>query len=164
MVSTILEIRDLVDSFEGVQNSLVDDVKKNNFFSTGAVQLFKIVQASDNGLSGAAVSNLLVTTSNLGEASVRNTGGSISNLFNTYYSEKPFISIADRQFDYNINPNLLRRSKFKNLLGIGVVCYSEASYKTALFEKEFYDGVFEIFYSMEDCLNWSRSLLKKYNQ
>ena len=81
-------------------------------------------------------------------------------LFETYFSEKPFISIADRKFDYTINPNLLSRSKFKNLLGIGVVCYSEASYNTALFEKEFYKGVYEVFYSMEDCQKWSKSLLK----
>ena len=81
-------------------------------------------------------------------------------LFETYFSDKPFISIADRKFDYTINPNLLSRSKFKNLLGIGVVCYSEASYNTALFEKEFSKGVYEVFYSMEDCQNWSKSLLK----
>ncbi len=88
----------------------------------------------------------------------------VYNLFKTYFSEKPFISIADRKFDYTIDPNLLRNSKFENLLGIGVVCYSEASYKTALFEKEFYNGVFEIFYSLEDCQNWSRSLLKQYDR
>jgi len=86
----------------------------------------------------------------------------IYSVFETYFSGRPFVSIADRKFDYTINPNLLTDTKFPNLLGIGVVCYSEASYNTALFEKEFFKGAFEVFYSMKACKTWCTTLLKQY--
>lgn len=84
-------------------------------------------------------------------------------LFETYYHDKPFISIADRKYDYTIDPNLFRDSSFRNLLGIGVVCYTESSFKTAQFEKTFFKGKFEPFYSMEDCLQWAEELVKSHH-
>lgn len=85
-------------------------------------------------------------------------------IFETYYSGIPFVSIADRKYDYTINPNLLRDSRFPNLLGIGVVCYSEASYQTALFEKTFFKGPFQPFYSMETCIAWAKELVEAYKK
>jgi hypothetical protein len=85
-------------------------------------------------------------------------------LFEIYYSDKPFVSIADRKYDYTIDPNLLRDSRFKNLLGIGVVCYSEGSYQTALFEKNFFKGPFQPFYSLEDCIEWANTLITSHHR
>ncbi|WP_290629179.1 hypothetical protein [Altibacter sp.] len=85
-------------------------------------------------------------------------------VFETYFSGRPFVSIADRKNDYTINPNLLKDSRFKNLLGIGVVCYSEASYKNALFEKTFFKGKFETFYEMEACKEWALQLVEAYTE
>ena len=82
-------------------------------------------------------------------------------VFDTYFAGKSFVSIADRKNDYTIDPNLLRNSRHENLLGIAVVCYSEASFKTALFEKSFFKGPFEPFYSLEESIVWSKELIEK---
>ena len=80
-------------------------------------------------------------------------------IFNTYYNEKPFVSIANRENDYSLDPNLLKSKRHPSLLGIGVVCYNQRSRQTAQFEKNFYNGPFEIFDSLEDAINWSQTLL-----
>jgi len=85
-------------------------------------------------------------------------------IFELYYSGKPFVSIAERKYDYSINPNLLSESLFSNLLGIGEVCYSKASYKTALFEQKFFKGNFEPFYTIEECKKWAENLIVAYNK
>ncbi|MCW8981375.1 hypothetical protein [Altibacter sp.] len=88
----------------------------------------------------------------------------IYEIFETYFSGRPFVSIADRKNDYTINPNLLKDTRYKNLLGIGVVCYSEASYNNALFEKTFFKGKFEPFYEMEACKEWALQLVEDFNK
>jgi hypothetical protein len=84
-------------------------------------------------------------------------------LFELYFHEKPFVSIADRKYDYTINPNIFRDSPFDNLLGIGIVCYSQASYETVLFEQKFFNGLFKPFNTMEECISWAENLLINYN-
>ncbi|GAB5399417.1 MAG: hypothetical protein Aureis2KO_10020 [Aureisphaera sp.] len=80
----------------------------------------------------------------------------LKEIFNTYYPEKPFISIANRKFDYTINPTcLLHSDLFPNLLGIGVVCYTKSALETATFEKKFYKGSLEIFSDMDECMKWA---------
>jgi hypothetical protein len=85
-------------------------------------------------------------------------------IFDTYFAGKAFVSIADRKNDYTINPNLLRDSRYDNLLGIGVVCYSKSSYETALFEKSFFKGPFEVFYSMQEAIEWAAGLIEAYKK
>ena len=88
--------------------------------------------------------------------------GVLFNIFNIYYKDRPFISIAHRKHDYTIDPNLLSTNKYPDLLGIAVVYYSEASKKTALFEKEFYLGTYEIFSDLEKAKSWAIEYLEDY--
>ncbi len=84
----------------------------------------------------------------------------LTDIFNQYFSEKPFVSIANRQYDYTINPTCLMHSDlFPTLIGIGVVCYTPSALETAKFEKNFYKGILETFASMEECIDWSKTLL-----
>lgn len=83
-------------------------------------------------------------------------------VFNDYYSHRPFVSIANRINDYTINPNLFARQSHPSILGIGVVCYSESSKEIALFERKFYEGEYEVFMSMKTCLIWTEALLEAY--
>lgn len=85
-------------------------------------------------------------------------------IFSEYYHEKPFISIANRKFDYSIDPNLLKTNKHPGILGIGVVCYNKHSRETATFEKTFYKGPFEIFDTIEDAIVWANELLTQYQK
>ena len=80
-------------------------------------------------------------------------------IFNTYYNEKPFVSIANRENDYSLDPNLLKSKRHPSLVGIAVVCYNQQSKQTARFEKKFYSGPFEIFDSIEEAIDWSQELL-----
>ncbi len=84
----------------------------------------------------------------------------LSEVFIRNYPTKPFVSIANRINDYTINPTcLLHSSIFPNLLGIGVVCYSQSAFDTAKFEKQFYKGTLEIFDSYGDCIEWTKKLI-----
>jgi hypothetical protein len=85
-------------------------------------------------------------------------------VFNTYFPEKPFVSIANREFDYSIDPNLLKSKRHASLLGIAVVCYNKQSRQTAQFEKIFYNGPFEIFDSIEEAIKWSQKLLNEFEK
>lgn len=89
----------------------------------------------------------------------------ISEIFIRNYPKKPFVSIANRINDYTINPTCLLHSTIvPNLIGIGVVCYSESAYDTASFEKKFYKGNLEIFDSYEDCIQWTKKLITSNNK
>jgi hypothetical protein len=83
-------------------------------------------------------------------------------VFNDYYYDRPFVSIAHRRYDYTINPNLLKEKPHQFLLAIGVVCDSTSSKQIALFEQKFYPGKFEVFDDMETCLKWKNLILANY--
>lgn len=85
-------------------------------------------------------------------------------IFETYYSNRPFVSIADRKYNYTIKPNLYQEKNFPTLLGIGVICYNDISYNTSLFEKNFFDGKFESFYNIEDCKLWAEKVIERYHK
>ncbi len=84
----------------------------------------------------------------------------ITELFESHYGDRPFVSIANRENDYTIDPTCLMK-QIPNLIGIGVVTYNEASFQTAHFEKQFYPGLLEIFNDMDECMTWAQSLLLK---
>lgn len=111
---------------------------------------FATIQLYDNYVISSILEGVTLTQKQLDK---------FFELFNTYYPEKPFVSIANREFDYSIDPNLLKSKKHPNLLGIAVVCYNKQSRQTAQFEKSFYNGPFEIFDSVEEAIDWSKKLL-----
>lgn len=84
------------------------------------------------------------------------------DLFSVYYKDRPFVSIANRAHDYTIDPNTLSSEKHPELIGIGVVCYTPASKQIAAFEKTFYNGIYEIFDSLEDARAWALEFLQEY--
>ncbi len=84
----------------------------------------------------------------------------LSTVFKSHFKSRPFISVADRKFEYSINPSCLLESDFiPNLLGIAVVCHTPAAYTAAKFEKQFYDNPFKVFHNLENALDWGKELL-----
>ncbi|WP_203295841.1 hypothetical protein [Luteirhabdus pelagi] len=76
------------------------------------------------------------------------------------YPSTPFISIAHRVNDYTIDPIcFLQKRKVPNLMGIAVVYTSDSAYQTALFERNFYDGTYELFQNLEKAIKWSEDTL-----
>ena len=83
------------------------------------------------------------------------------NVFSTYYTDRPFVSIANRKYDYTIDPNLLTINH-PDLLGIAVVCYTKTAKEIAQFEQKFYEGKYEIFSSVDEAKEWSITQLEDY--
>lgn len=81
-------------------------------------------------------------------------------IFNLYYEDIPFVSIANREFDYSIDPNLLKTKSHPSIVGIAVVCYNDRSKEMAQFEKNFYPGPFEIFENIKEAIVWAKQLIK----
>ena len=70
------------------------------------------------------------------------------------------IYFADRQNDYTVNPVCYTNSNaIENMVGMAVLCYSEANYKTANFTKPFFRKPLEAFSTFEACKNWIEDLL-----
>tara|TARA_B000000460_G_C21519702_1_gene395186 strand:+ start:1511 stop:1885 length:375 start_codon:yes stop_codon:yes gene_type:complete len=85
----------------------------------------------------------------------------IFELFDIYYHNTKFVSIAHREFDYTVDPNLLRSKKHPNLKGIAVVCTSDSSRNIAEFERKFYPGHYEIFDTLDASITWAKKILEK---
>jgi len=83
-------------------------------------------------------------------------------IFTLYYKHRPFVSIANRTYDYTVNPNLLSTRRHPELIALAVVCYNKATKDIALFEQEFYTGTYKIFETLNDAKNWSAQFLEEY--
>ncbi len=86
----------------------------------------------------------------------------IFEIFSFYYQDKPFISIANRVNDYTIDPNLLSSKKHPDLIALLVVAPKKTSKEIVQFERQFYDGVFEVFDSLEEAEVWALEFLEDY--
>lgn len=77
-------------------------------------------------------------------------------IFDSYYPDTPFVYIANRKNDYSVNPTCyMKSSKYPNLVGMAMMCYTKPSMKNAEFEKKFYEKPFEVFESMEKAISWA---------
>lgn len=89
----------------------------------------------------------------------------IAEICSDFYGEESFVSIADRKYDYSLNPFCLMETHYiPNILGIAVVCHSESSFNAATFESKFYKNKFRVFKTMDESLNWSKTLHKTENK
>ncbi len=79
------------------------------------------------------------------------------------FKNKKFGYIANRIYSYNMNPiSTYPLSSFhENLSAMAIVCYSDVSRKTALYEKSFFKKPFEVFDEIEDAKKWVKNILKK---
>lgn len=81
--------------------------------------------------------------------------------FNTFFPNQKFGYLTDRVNDYtlDLSPDLYK-AIHPNLKAIAAVCYTEASFKNAKFEKEFYKkGSFEAFTDFQEALSWLKALI-----
>lgn len=84
----------------------------------------------------------------------------LHEVFAKYYSDKIFGYIDNRENQYaiNLNPELYN-SRFPKMAGLAVVCYNENSFKTASFEKSFYNWPFEVFRDLGEAKLWIGTLI-----
>tara|TARA_B100001146_G_scaffold222761_1_gene235817 strand:+ start:28677 stop:29063 length:387 start_codon:yes stop_codon:yes gene_type:complete len=88
----------------------------------------------------------------------------LETLFDTHYPDTNFVIIADRKFDYTINPTCyMEVSKYEKLKGIAVVCYNDASEKIAHFEEKFYKKPFQVYRNLKSAEVWAEGILADSN-
>ncbi|WP_449405529.1 hypothetical protein [Marixanthomonas spongiae] len=86
----------------------------------------------------------------------------VMEIYEKYYGTKQFVLIAQRIYDYTINPTCyIVAPKKLNLLGIAVVCKSNSAFETALFEKKFYNNPYEPFQTLKAAVEWAEKLLEE---
>ena len=78
-----------------------------------------------------------------------------------FYGEQSFVYISQRKADYNVDPTIyLNLAKVKPIKGIAIVTESSAATNMANFEKKFSPVPYEIFFEMEDAMEWAVELVK----
>jgi len=105
--------------------------------------------------------NIIELTINEGENVKLKDIDTLFELFDTYFPDTKFGYISNRINDYSIDlsPGLYK-SFHENLVANAVVCYSEASFKNAKFEKEFYkQKPLEVFRDYDEALKWLKRQL-----
>lgn|GEM_PF-2141846 len=74
---------------------------------------------------------------------------------------QPFMIVSDRKHSYSIDPvDYKYLNVLPNLKGIAVVCYTEASYKSAMLESNFIKKPFKTFENLDDAVSWTQSILE----
>lgn len=82
------------------------------------------------------------------------------NVVDTYYVNKRFVYITHRINSYAVDPAIyFETSKIDNLQGFAVVSKDFKAKSNAEVEKLFLNKPFEIFDTMEEAINWSKSIL-----
>ena len=96
----------------------------------------------------------LITTTKEGVVFDTKELATIYEVFDNYFPGKDFGLIAKRVNDYTVNPTCYSEcAKLERLKGMAILCFNEASYNNAKFEKAFYQDL-EAFYTIEECVSF----------
>lgn len=83
-------------------------------------------------------------------------------IFYDYFDHKKFVYISNRKHKYNVNPviyiDLIQRNI---LLGMAIIINEMDGAQIANFEKQFATVPFEMFYTREEALVWTKRLLEE---
>ncbi len=84
-------------------------------------------------------------------------------IFDKHYYNRPFGYISNRKNDYTINPNCYAENENydSKIVGVATLCYSEITYRNASFTERFLTWPHKAFYTMDECVEWIESQLKK---
>ena len=85
----------------------------------------------------------------------------IYNVFKKHY-HKPFGYIADRKNDYSVDPFCYKKADgLDNLKGMAIRCYKSSTFKSSLFENQFFSKPLKPFYTHEECVGFIEGLLSQ---
>lgn len=79
-----------------------------------------------------------------------------------HFGSKHFVYIANRKYNYNVNPIIyIKLFKLPTLKGIAVISNQLQKLQTANFEKQFSPVPFELFQNKEQALVWSKGIIQQ---
>jgi hypothetical protein len=107
--------------------------------------------------------NFLMVTVNEGMVFDSPEVEKIVEIANAHFFERPFGYISNRKNDYTVNPTCYKGAEenLPNMVGIATLCYSEFSYKTAVFAEQFFNWPHKAFYTVEECVGWISGLIEQ---
>ncbi|HLW33526.1 MAG TPA: hypothetical protein VKX40_14785 [Aequorivita sp.] len=117
----------------------------------------RIFEASFGKVS--IIDNIIVININEGYIFRANDLKELFDIFDTFFPNQKFGYLTNRVNDYTIDlsPELYK-AVHPNLTAIAAVCYNQASFKNAKFEKEFYKkGSFEAFTDFQEAVAWLKA-------
>ncbi|MGO3181979.1 MAG: hypothetical protein ACTIJ9_04025 [Aequorivita sp.] len=85
----------------------------------------------------------------------------VFELCDIYFPNKKFLLLSNRTNDFSVDLSpTLYKAFHKNLIASAAVCYNDASFRNAKFEKEFFKRIpFEVFRDYDEAVNWLKSYL-----
>lgn len=103
----------------------------------------------------------MIVTINTGVNLSVEHNATLTNIADTYYKNKSFVYITHRINSYSVDPAIYKEtSKINNLAGFCVVSKNYLAKSTAQIEKLFLNKPFEIFDTVEEAIEWSKSVMK----
>ena len=89
-----------------------------------------------------------------------------SKVFEKYYGDRPFGYISNRINDYTVNPLYYKEVEKHslNIVAIATLCFSEESFKTAVFAEQFFSWPHKAFYTLEECVSFVETEFEKYKK
>ncbi|MBU2940142.1 hypothetical protein KO494_11390 [Lacinutrix sp. C3R15] len=86
------------------------------------------------------------------------------NLVETFYKDKNFVYISNRENSYAIDPIVyFEVQKIKNLIGLAIVSKKEITKFNASVEKHFFSKPFEIFNNLDEATSWANNLYAEHS-
>ncbi|SDS62778.1 hypothetical protein SAMN04515667_2605 [Formosa sp. Hel1_31_208] len=105
--------------------------------------------------------NYMVVTVNTGENISLEYHHVLQGIADTHFKDTPFVYITHRINSYSVDPSVYAEtSKIKNLVGFCVVSKNYMAKSAAKIEQLFLDKPFEIFDTLPEAIEWSKTITK----
>lgn len=76
-----------------------------------------------------------------------------------HFGNKSFVYVANRKYNYNVNPLIYKNLQTNTLKGIGIISENIEKLQTANFEKQFSRVPFELFQNREEAMAWAKGVV-----
>ena len=108
----------------------------------------------------------LITTVGEGVVLGKEEMQTFREVFEKYYGNKPFCYVSNRINDYTINPLYYKEVEKHplNIVAVSTLCFSEESYKNAVFAEQFFSWPHKAFYTLEECIAFIEKHHRKYKK
>lgn len=86
----------------------------------------------------------------------------VYNICSKHFGTQDFVYIANRKYNYNVNPIIyFRLFELPTLKGIAIISDQIQKLQTANFEKQFSPVPFELFQKKEEAFVWSKRIVQQ---
>jgi len=120
-------------------------MKKNYNTPHGLMECYEnylVFYLSSSGISGNAAKEILAFASD-------------------HYEKRPYVFISNRALPSDIDPAAYKAINSKIMVGLAIVSESEAVRNEAMVEMDMYDGSFSYFKTVDEAVEWAKTVIKE---